>query len=103
MKILQWIFWYLVYAVRPQPKELETYITKGIRLSPPWWKFRPSVWHNPDGKMWHVYFENESSYTISRRTLSIELHIGQESGKVVGLNIWDETLIAAAEAAKEEK
>jgi len=62
------------------------------------WKLQPSVWHNLDSNMWHVYFENERSYTVSRRTLSVELHIGQESGKIVGLNIFDETLIAAAEA-----
>ena len=103
MKMLCWIFWHVVYAVRPRPKEPAAYLVRADRLRSPWWKFKPTVYYNPDGRMWHVYLDNESSHTRPSRGLFIELHIGQESGKVVGLNIWDESLRAVADASGGEQ
>jgi len=100
VKILRWVFWHIVYAVRPRPKEVEAYLACMNRLRSPWWRFKPSVYHNPDGKMWHVYLDNESTYTVPHRCFRVDLHVGEKSGRIVGLDIWDESLIqAAAEAA----
>jgi len=41
--------------------------------------------------MWHVYFSDEDSYT-ARHTLPLDVHISRETGKIVGFNVWDETL-----------
>lgn len=94
MKTMRWLFWRVVYLFRPQPKELLPYLLRGERLRPPWWKFEPYVWHNPDGMMWHVYLADERSYTRPDQTLRVELHIGEESGRVVGFNVFDESLAA---------
>ena len=38
-----------------------------------------------------MYFSDEYDYT-ERRTITVEAHIGRDSGHIVGLNIFDETL-----------
>ena len=98
MKWVRWVFWLSVYLFRPRPRELVSYLLRGKRLRPPWWKFRSSAWHNDPGSMWEVCLSDESSYTVSKRTLTVDLHIGQESGKVTGFNVRDECLHEADEA-----
>jgi len=100
MNWLRWIFWCAVYLVRRRPADLDAWLLYAVRTRSPWWVFCPSVYWNDDGNQWHVVLSDESSYTRSRQMLQVDLHIGHESGRIVGLNIWDESL-RAAEAAKE--
>ena len=64
-----------------------------MRTQWPWRNFRPSVWHNDDGGMWHIYLTGERSFT-EPRTINVDCHIGMESGNIIGFNVWDETLRA---------
>jgi hypothetical protein len=41
--------------------------------------------------MWHVWFTDERSHT-EPRTIKVEAHIGLESGRITGFNVWDEHL-----------
>jgi len=91
-KFLRWLFWNAVYCCRRRPTELESYLTRTMRCWWPWKKFQPSAWHNDDGNLWHIHLTDEQSYTVSRRTLQVELHIGFESGEITGFNVWDENL-----------
>ncbi len=101
MKWLRWIMWSLLYAARPRPKELAGYLRQTERTWPPWRKFRPNVYRSDEGKEWHVWFRDERAYTISRQSLQVDLHIGMESGEIVGLDIWDESLKDSVKVAKE--
>ena len=92
-KFTVWLFWWLYYACRPAPRDLFPRLDRAMRTRPPWWKFRPCVWHNDDGDHWHVMLTDERAYTKSR-TIKLDCHIGMESGNIVGFNVWDETLEA---------
>jgi len=92
MKYMRWAFWRVVYLFLRKPRDLTDWLTKSERIRPPWWQFRPNVWHNDDGRMWHVWLDNESAYTKSEQDLRVELHVGQETGRIVGFNVWDENL-----------
>ena len=50
------------------------------------------MYYNDDGSEWQIYFTDEEAYT-ERRTIDVECHIGMESGDIVGLNVWDKTLL----------
>lgn len=93
--IVQWMFWKTVYFMRRRPTTIEAVCVRAFRCRSPWWKFRPVVYHNDDGRMWHVYFTDERSYTDTRRRLSVQCHIGEESGDIVGFNVFDEALKSA--------
>ncbi len=101
MKWLRWIMWSLFYAVRPRPEDLAGYLRRIGQTSPPWRTFRPNVYRSDEGKEWHVWFRDEQAYVISRQSLQVDLHIGMESGEIVGLTIWDESLKDAVKVAKE--
>lgn len=88
--------------MRPTPCDLAAWITEAKRTQQPWRKFKPSVFRNHDGKQWQVYFTAERDFTVSNRTLMVEPHIGQESGKVVGLTIRDEALTKLEQDTKGE-
>lgn len=90
--LVKWMFWRTVYLFRRCPKALRSYIVRGQRCRSPWWKFRPSVFHNHDGKMWHIYLTDEESYTRSPDHLLVKLHIGGTSGNIVGFDVFDESL-----------
>ena len=70
---------------------LEGYLIRATRTRWPLRKFKPSVWHNDDGNMWHVYLTGEQHF-VSRRTLNLDVYVGEESGDVVGFDVWDENL-----------
>lgn len=93
LKFVTWLFWRVCYAFRPTPRSFEGYLLRGMRTWWPWKKFRPSVWHNDDGKEWEIYLTDERSHTV-RRTIAVDCHIGMESGDIVGFDVWDETLRA---------
>ena len=90
---LRWIWWTLVYAFAPPADDLETFLQRGERTKPSWWKFRPCVHHNEDGHQWEVWFEDEQSYT-ERGLIQAEIHRDVETHRIVGLTVWDESLKA---------
>lgn len=49
-------------------------------------EFQPSVYYNSDGDGFEIYWEPESFYVEVRNGL--HLHIGFDSGKVVGVTFW---------------
>jgi hypothetical protein len=90
-KTIIWMFWNVAYLFRPKPTTLMQYVQKGMRTRSPWWKFKPNVWHNRDGKQWHITFEDERNHT-KEGSLKCRVHIGVESKRIVGLTVYDETL-----------
>ncbi len=88
---LRWIFWTGAYACRAKPGDLAGYLLRSKRTRPPRWKFRPSLFHNENGKQWEIRFDDESSYS-RREVLQVEVQRGMETGRIVGLTIWDEKL-----------
>ena len=94
-KFVTWLFWSVYYFFHFAPNSLDKYLTYGMRTRWPWRTFRPSVWHNDDGNMWHVYFTDERHF-VERRTLSLDCYVN-ESGDIVGFDVWDEALKAKGE------
>lgn len=90
-KILKYLFWKTVYCFRPRPKTFNGVMLKMTRCWSPWWKFKPHCFHNDDGGYWEVWFENDSGYS-ERRTINVSAHISRETGRVVGVQIYDEDL-----------
>ncbi len=86
-----WLFWNVTYWFRPRPNELSEVLLKGRRTWWPWKKFRPSAWHNDAGQQWEVYFTDERACT-ELRTIELEVHVGNESGDIVGFDVYDQTL-----------
>ncbi len=101
-KFTYWLFWRVVYCFRRTPRTFDGYLTRAIRCWWPWKKFQPSAFHNDDGNQWHIYLVDEQSYTVSRQSLQVELHIGMETGEITGFNVWDETLEAAGKRLRLE-
>lgn len=92
LKFARWLFWVVVYAFRPTSTQSpEGYLTRCLRTIWPWAKFRPGAWHNDDGNQWHVTLTDEREFT-QPRTITLDCHIGFESGDIVGFTIYDEIL-----------
>ena len=89
---IRWFFWWLVCAFAPPAKDLQTWLARSERTRPPWWEFKPCVWHNDAGKQWEVWFENENCFCKPNETLSVDLYIGLDTGRIVGLTVADEAL-----------
>lgn len=92
-RFLAWLFWRTFYLGRVQSrrKPLEVWFRRLDRTRWPWQKFKPHVWYNDDGNQWHVYFTDERCYVESRE-LRVKAYIGDDTGDIVGLTIYDETL-----------
>jgi hypothetical protein len=88
---LKWACWKVAYLFRPEPETLFQWVLKATRTRAPWWKFEPYIWHNKDGRQWHITFTDERNHT-QEGTLKCRIHVGIESGNIVGLTIYDETL-----------
>ena len=86
-----WAFWSVVYLFRRQPTDLDRYLLRITRTSLPWWRWKPNVFRNEDGRMWEVQLTNEATYS-ERRTLTIDVKVSMETGRIVGLDLWDELL-----------
>lgn len=89
-KFILWLFWNIVYAFKKHSTDFGDGMVMIERCVWPR-TFKPYVRHNDDGNMWHVYFTDERDY-VQRQPIDVEVHIGEESGDIVGLTIWDETL-----------
>ncbi len=93
---LRWLGWSAFYLFVPKPKDLDAHLTRGWRTRPPWWTFKPCVWHNDDGKQWEVWFRNDIGYTTTE-WVRCEVHRSFETDEIVGLTIWDETTVHSPE------
>lgn len=87
----RWILWSLYYLPQPRPRDLVRGITRIERLRKPWWKWRPNAWHNDDGKEWHITLSDESFY-VRRMKLEVDAYITHDGERIVGFDVWDETL-----------
>ena len=94
IRYLRWAFWSVCYLFRRTPRNLHDWLQRSIRTRKPWWKFKPTAYHNHDGQQWDVWFEDEEYVCVGSQHLRAQVHIGQESGRVVGLVIYDSTLKA---------
>ena len=92
-RFLRWVWWNAYYCWRPRPRDLRTWLARSMRCRPPWWRFRPHVWHNDAGGYWEVWFAEDRDYT-ERRVLVCDVSVSLETGQVVGLKVWDEVLKA---------
>lgn len=90
-KFFRWLFWNMVYSCQPQTKRLDRYITRALRRQWPWRTFRSCVCRNDDGCMWVVYLAVDRSYTVPRKHLLVDVHVS-DNGKVIGFDVWDESL-----------
>ena len=90
------MFWCLCYIGFYRPTSLEACLLAKERTRPPWWRFKPFLYRNEEGGMWEIYLSESESY-VKSGMLEVELMCSQETGEVVGLNIWDERLRAASD------
>lgn len=51
-------------------------------------EFKPSVFHNDEGRQWEIYLTDEPCY-VGRETINVEVHRSQETDRVVGFTIHD--------------
>ena len=99
IKYIKWGFWTLIYFFRPVTKEFGNYLKMGERTRPPWWKFKPNLWYNKDGKEWEIFFTEEQSH-VEHRIIQVEARIGMETGNITGLIIYDNVLKGIKDAPK---
>ncbi len=92
MKTLKYLFWVAYYLLQPRPKDLAACMKRDQRTRSPWQKFKPYIYHNNGGKFWEIRLANDQSYTITCKTLDVELHISEKTGKVVGFDVTDRSL-----------
>lgn len=99
VKLIRYLFWNVVYCLQPRSTEFIAFLARHDRCRWPWKQFRPSVWHNDNGNLWHVYLADKWSYT-EPRTLKLDCHVDMESGDIVGFNVWDEVLKVEAKGGE---
>ena len=92
MKTLKYLFWVAYYSFGPRPKGLKAYRRRDQRTRSPWRKFKPYLYHNNGGKFWQIRLANDEAYTITCKTLDVQLHISEETGEVVGFDVTDRSL-----------
>lgn len=92
MKYIKWVLWTLYYLPQRSPQSIKEHIQRGCRLRSPWWEFQPYMRRNNEGQQWEIYFINEEDYVKPNHYLKCNVHIGQETGKIIGLTIYDEDL-----------
>lgn len=95
-KYARWAFWSAWYLFHRTPNELGAWLVRSERTRPPWWTFKPTVWHNDHGRQWEVYFKDDPDY-CRIQTMQVDAHISRDTGEIVGLTIYDETLRPQAE------
>lgn len=99
-KYVRWLFWNAVALVW-RPKEFGPYLRLRAECMWPWRKFVPNVWHNDDCREWQIYLADEPTYT-RRQAMELEVHVSQETGRIVGFDIWDEHLEPKSENVTQE-
>ena len=90
MTWIKYFYWKLYYYFFPINSSFSTeswqkWLMRTFRPGP----FFPYC-YNHDRIGWKTaYFDGEADYTVPGEMLRIDLHIGQESGKLVGITIKD--------------
>jgi len=101
IRLLKYIFWTLRYLFAAPDKDFTACMKRLKRTWWPWRKFSPYVWHNDDGRFWEIYLSDEQDYTDTGWTVRVDLCIGMDTGKIVGMKISDHVLKRlAAEVAE---
>lgn len=100
-KWLRWAFWNSWYVLKRciQPKrdriplgELKTLMRQFERCRWPWWKFKPHMYHNDEGKFWEICFEPEMD-CMWYETIEVRaLRACDQDNRIVGLKIPDRAL-----------
>ena len=88
---IRWAFWSVVYLFRIKPKDLDDWMLRTERTWKPWFKFKPHVWHNDNGKLWEIHLDNERNYSKTVN-ITLDVEVGLETGKIVGFRIYDSQL-----------
>ena len=65
-------------------------IVMGMRTMP--LTFKPSVYYNEHGRMWSVCLANEPFYVRPHQTLTVETWVSDETGEIIGFDVWDKNL-----------
>jgi hypothetical protein len=89
-KYFRWLFWNTYYLFG-YPRNFREYLEAGMRCRWPWWKFKPHMHYNKDGKQWEVWFKDEPSYS-GKEFVSLQVHRSQETRGIVGFTIHEEEL-----------
>ncbi len=83
------LFWRIAYCFCPRPATWSKGLKRLQRTGPmPLSKqFKPHVCHN--GNEWEVWLGDEPSHTEPGVLLTVDAHVSNETGKVVGLSVLD--------------
>jgi len=82
-------FYWIVYYWLFPPKGLHPFLRAACRCMG---KFKPYLYRNESGKQWEIMFTNESDVVYANRSVQADLHIGRDTGNIVGLTIRDRVL-----------
>ena len=94
-RFLRYLFWRLYYLPQRRSRDLASYLIRGQRCWWPWRKFRPSVYHNDDGRCWQIWFANDRAHTLAGKPVVLaDVDVSMETGAIVGLTIYDTDLDA---------
>ena len=93
-RFVRWLFWRSAYVFRNRwrRESLDQYLRRWQRCGWPWKKFKPCAYHNDRLKKWQIHLSDEVSYTKPRVTITVNAHISDATGKIIGFDVWDETL-----------
>lgn len=95
-KICSWAWWNIYYTFDRDESTLEKYIKRNSRCWWPWKTFIANAYHCDSMQDWQITLEDVSSYTSTDSTIRVTLSYAQDDGRVVGITIHDEVLLAEA-------
>ena len=95
VSFLRWLWWCGYYAVRRRPTDFGDWLQRSERRWAPWKKFRAGVFRNRDGNCWEVYWQDDQSIVIPGVRLTVDIHVSDTTGCVIGLIVYDHDLEAA--------
>lgn len=90
-KYLKYLWWNIYYLFVPT-KDALSFVRKFERTDWPWRKFKPTIWKHKKLGFWQIYFEDAPDYTVTRKTITVDLHLALDDNRVVGLNIYTKDL-----------
>ena len=78
---------------------LQDYIRRLNRTRKPWYKFKPSIrYHDPNKKhprlgRYDIYlYGADERFFTNRMNLDIDVYVSTDTGKLVGLRLYDENI-----------
>lgn len=92
MRTLLWLFWIVVYAFSPRPRDLLAHMKRSMRCRRPWWQWEPTVYYNDVGRFWEIWFSEECSFTVPRYQIEVQAAVTHDGKKIVGLKVFQENL-----------